>query len=200
MRTAWVATALLTLLWSPGLWAKPITLAGLTFSDELGGVVLHDGWGAGTSADPFVLVEEITEDGPAVLIIRGMRARLSDAPTAVFQMGFVLRKIVTNSTGRDWHSFELELREDLDHPSTYGDGLSFGQATHQNRPFAADRFGSVTMTDEPLDSVVFADGLVRPGQQVTVTAAITDYTPQDEIFLLQRRESPIAGLVGPPPG
>ena len=200
MRTAWVATALLALLWSPSGWAKPITLAGLTFSDELGGVVLHDGWGTGTNADPFVLVEEITEDGPAILIIRGMRARLSDAPTAVFQLGFVLRKIVTNSTSRDWHSFELELREDLDHPSTYGDGLSFAQATHQNRPFVSDRFGSVTMTDEPLDSVVFADGLVRPGQQVTVTAAITDYTPQDEIFLLQRRESPIAGLAAPPPG
>jgi hypothetical protein len=27
---------------------------------------------------------------------------------------------------------------------------------------------------------------------VTVTVVITDYTPQDEFFLLQRRESPIA--------
>ena len=200
MRTASVAAALLALLWSSDGRAAPVTLAGLTFSDELGGVVLHDGWGSGTSTDPFVLVEEITGDGPAVLIIRGMRARLSDAPTAVFQLGFVLRKIVTNSTSRDWHAFELELREHLDHPSSYGDGLSFAQATHQNRPFVSDRFGSVSMTDEPLDSVVFADGLVRPGQQVTVTAAITDYTPKDEIFLLQRRESPIAGLAAPPPG
>ena len=200
MRGASLAAALLVLLCSSNGHAAPITLAGLTFSDELGGVVLHDGWGAGTTADPFVLVEEINEDGPAILVIRGMRSRLSDAPTAMFQLGFVLRKVVTNSTSRDWHSFELELREDLDHPSTYGDGLSFGQATHQGRPFISDRFGSVSMTDEPLDSVVFSDGLVRPGQQVTVTAQITDYTPQDEFFLLQRRESPIAALVAPPPG
>lgn len=200
MRGASLAAALLALLWSQSGLAAPITLAGLTFSDELGGVVLHDGWGTGTTADPFVLVEEITDDGPAILVIRGMRARLSDAPTAQFQLGFVLRKIVMNSTGRDWHAFELELRDTLDRPSTYGDGLSFGQATHQGRPFAADRFGNVTMTDEPLDSVVFSDGLVRPGQQVTVTAAITDYTPLDEFFLLQRRESPIAALVPLPPG
>ena len=56
------------------------------------------------------------------------------------------------------------------------------------------------MTDEPLDTVVFSDGLVQPGEVVTVTAAITDYTPQDEFFLLQRRESPIAALPGRPPG
>jgi hypothetical protein len=199
MRAA-MAAAALQALFAASAQAAPVTLAGLTFSDEMGGLVLHGGRGSGTTADPFVLVEEITDDGPAILVIRGMRARLSDAPTAQFQLGFVLRKIVTNSTSRDWHSFELELRETLDHPSTYGDGLSFGQATHQGRPFAADRFANVTTTDEPLDSVVFSDGLVRPGQQVTVTAAITDYTPQDEFFLLQRRESPIATLVAPPPG
>jgi hypothetical protein len=174
--------------------AKPITLAGLTFSDELGGVVLFDGWGTGTSADPFVLVEEIRDDGPAILIIRGMRARLGDAPDARFQQGFVLRKIVTNATRRAWHVFELELRETPERTSTYEDGLSFGQATHQSRPFTADRYGRVQMTDEPLDTVVFSDGLVEPGERVTVTAAITDYTPRDEFYLLQRRESPIALL------
>ena len=180
--------------------ARPITLAGLTFSDELGGVVLHDGWGAGTAADPFVLVEEINEDGPAVLIVRGMRSRLGDAPDARFQQGIVLRKIVTNATSRGWHVFELELRETLERTSTYEDGLSFGQATRQQRPFTADRYGRVLMTDEPLDTVVFSDGLVQPGEVVTVTAAITDYTPQDEFYLLQRRESPIAALPGRPPG
>jgi hypothetical protein len=185
---------LMALLAPGGVAARPITLAGLTFSDELGGVVLHDGWGTGTAADPFVLVEEINEDGPAVLIVRGMRTRLGDAPDARFQQGIVLRKIVTNATSRPWHVFELELRETLERTSTYEDGLSFGQATRQQRPFTADRFGMVQMTDEPLDTVVFSDGLVRPGEVVTVTAAITDYTPQDEFFLLQRRESPIAAL------
>ena len=180
--------------------ARPITLAGLTFSDELGGVVLLDGWGSGTSSDPFVLVEEITDDGPAVLIVRGMRSRLGDAPDARFQLGIVLRKVVTNRTARDWHAFELELRENLEQTSSYEDGLSFAQATHQQRPFSADRYASVQMQDEPLDAVVFSDGLVAPGEQVTVTVAITDYTPQDEFFLLQRRESPIARLPTATPG
>ena len=200
MRTRWAMAAGLVLLTACPVAARPITLAGLTFSDELGGVVLLDGWGSGIAADPFVLVEEINEDGPAVLVVRGMRARLGDAPDARFQQGMVLRKIVTNRTSRPWHVFELELRETLERTSTYEDGLSFGQATRQQRPFAADRYGTVLMTDEPLDTVVFSDGLVRPGEVVTVTAAITDYTPQDEFFLLQRRESPIALLQHRPPG
>ena len=136
-----VALACLLLTAAQAASARPITLAGLTFSDELGGVVLHDGWGTGTAADPFVLVEEINEDGPAVLIVRGMRSRLGDAPDARFQQGIVLRKIVTNATTRGWHAFELELRETLERTSTYEDGLSFGQATRQQRPFTADRYG-----------------------------------------------------------
>jgi hypothetical protein len=174
--------------------AAPITLGGITFSDELGGVVLHRGWGSGTSDDPFVLVEEITDDGPAVLIVRGLRQHAGDPANSLPLIGFVLYKIVTNRTGRDWHAFELELREKLEEPSSYEDGLSFGQATLQQRPFEADRFRAVDTTDEPLDAVVFSDGLVSPGQTVTVSAVITDYTPNQEFFLLQRREAPSAAL------
>jgi len=199
MKTS-AALTVLALISAQTAAARPITLAGLTFSDELGGVVLHDGWGSGTTADPFVLVEEIHDDGPAILVIRGMRARLGDAPDARFQLGFVLRKIVTNATARSWHVFELELREQRERTSTYEDGLSFGQATQLQRPFRADRFASVQMQDEPYDAVVFSDGLVEPGDRVTVTATITDYTPVDEFFLLQRRESPIAALGPRPPG
>ena len=79
-------------------------------------------------------------------------------------------------------------------------GTGFGQATMAQRPFLADRFASVHMTDEPLDAVVFSDGLVAPGEMVTVSAMITDYTPRDEFFLLQRRESPIAALPLARPG
>jgi hypothetical protein len=44
----------------PWALAEPITLDGLTFSDELGGLELMEGWGSGTLVDPFVLVEDIT--------------------------------------------------------------------------------------------------------------------------------------------
>jgi hypothetical protein len=174
--------------------AAPITLAGITFSDELGGVVLHDGWGTGTVADPFVLVEEITDEGPAVLIVRGLKDRVGDPLRVSGQSGFALRKIVTNGTGRAWAAFELELRERLEQYSTYEDGLSFGQAAWAKRNFAADRFAQVDTTDEPLDAVVFSDGMVVPGETVSVSVTITDYTPLNEFFLLQRRESPMAEL------
>lgn len=174
--------------------AAPLTLAGITFSDELGGVVLHAGWGTGRSDDPFVLIEEITGDGPAILIVRGLRQRQASAFQLSASNGFTLTKIVTNATGQAWASFELELREQLAATSSYEDGLSFAQAAWRQRGFTADRFAHVAMTDEPLDAVVFSDGIVGPGETVTVTVAITDYTPQDEFFLLQRREGPVASL------
>jgi hypothetical protein len=200
MRLSLAMTALLMPLLAIPASARPITLAGLTFSDELGGVVLHDGWGSGTTADPFVLVEEINENGPAVLIVRGMKSRLGDAPDGRFQHGLVVRKIVTNSASHDWLAFELELRETLERTSSYEDGLSFGQALALPRPVTNDRYGRVQMTDEPLDTVVFTDGIVRPGEVVTVTVTITDYTPQDEFFFLQRRNDPVAFLPPLAPG
>ena len=90
--------------------------------------------------DPFVLVEEINDDGPAILIVRGLRGRLGDWPTASASWASCCTKIVTNRTSRAWHSFELELRERLEQTSTYEDGLSFGQATQRQRPFTADRY------------------------------------------------------------
>jgi hypothetical protein len=180
--------------------AAPVTLAGITFSDELGGVVLHGGHGRGTPTDPFVLYEEITDDGPAVLIVRGLADQIGDTLRGPGQMGFALRKIVTNRTARVWYSFELELRELLERPSSYEDGLSFGQATAATRQFSADRFGFVHMEDEPLDAVVFSDGAVPPGETVAVSLAVTDYTPVNLFYLLQRRESPTARLERSAPG
>ncbi len=193
---ALAVTACSVLLATP-VAAAPITLAGITFSDELGGVVLQAGSGTGTVDDPFVLVEEINDDGPAILTVRGLRGRVGDLADSGRQLGFRLTKIVTNRTSRAWHSFELELREQLEQTSTYEDGLSFGQATQRQRPFTSDRYATVDMTDEPLDSVVFSDGLVAPGETVTVTVTITDYTPGEQFFLLQRREAPVAGWLQP---
>jgi len=174
--------------------AEPVTLGGITFSDELGGIVIRAGAGRGTTDDPFVLHEEINDDGPAVLVVRGLDARpgeerLQSQPRA----GFALVKVITNRTRRDWHVFELELRETLERTSPYEDGLSFAQATPASRPFTADRFRSLRRVDEPIDAVEFADGLVRPGETVIVSAIVTDYTPAPEFYILQRRDGPVAG-------
>ena len=85
-----------------GAGAEPITLDGLTFSDELGGVRLEQGSGTGSLADPFVLVEEITGDGPAILIVRGMTHRFGNRVGSHHDVGFALTKTVRNGTGQPW--------------------------------------------------------------------------------------------------
>jgi hypothetical protein len=175
----------------PGL-AEPITLDGLTFSDELGGVELKDGWGSGTLDDPFVLIEEITAQGPAILIIRGMTSHFGNRIRSHHEVGFALTKIVHNRTGQPWLLFNLELREWLDHPSPFGDGLSFGQATRAGRPFRSDRFSELVETFEPFDGLQFFEGRVEPGETVALTFVVTDTTPVSQFYLLQTSDSPIA--------
>jgi hypothetical protein len=175
-----------------GAGAEPITLDGLTFSDELGGVRLEQGWGTGSLADPFVLVEEITGDGPAILIVRGMTHRFGNRVGSHHDVGFALTKTVRNGTGQPWSLFTLELREFFDRESPFGDGLSFGQATAAGRPFRSDRFAETLETTEPFDGVQFFTGLVAPGESVTVSVVITDTTPRWEFYLLQKRDSPLA--------
>ena len=196
---AWAArvAAILLVCLAPAR-AAPVTLNGITFSDEMGGLTLRAGAGTGTPDDPFVLQEDITDDGPAVLVIRGLgKGMTGERLDRVQQVGFSLRKVVSNRTHRRWQTFELELRETLERPSSYEDGLSFGQATPDRRPITADRFGRVVERDEPLDAIEFSDGTVDPGQTVTVDLIITDYTPRYEFYLLQRRDSPTSELRSP---
>ena len=192
---AWALSVATFLVGAGSAVAAPVTLNGITFSDELGGVVIHGGSGTGSTQDPFVLVEEITDEGPAILTVRGMESRIGREMGPQALAGFALVKVVTNSTRHDWNVFELELRQDLKKPSTYEDGLSFAQAQRDLSGFAADRYGRVRRNDEPLDAVEFDDGTVRRGEVVTVRMMVTDYTPTAEFFLLQRREGEVAGLV-----
>lgn len=192
-RTSLAALALLLGLGqAPAASAKEVTLQGLTFSDELGGFELLDGWGTGTLEDPIVLVETITGAGTATLTVRGMSWRFGNRIRSHHEIGFALTKIVRNGTTTPWPAFNLELREFQDRASPFGDGLSFGQATAAGRPFRSDGFAGVEDIEEPYDSISFFDGLIAPGEQVTMTVVITDTTPRFEFYLLQRRDSPIA--------
>ena len=182
----------LTVVGASGAEAEPITLGGLTFSDELGGVRLERGWGSGSLDDPIILVEEITGDGPAILIVRGMTYRFGNHIGSHHEVGLALTKIVRNGTGQPWSLFTLELREFFDRESPFGDGLSFGQATDAGRPFRSDRFVDTLETTEPFDGVQFYGGLVAPGETVTLSVVITDTTPRWEFYLLQKRDSPLA--------
>ncbi len=181
-----------SLLWDAA-WSEPVVLEGVTFSDEEGGFVILEGRGRGTPADPFVLVEEIFDDErPAILTIRGMRTSFGNRLGGAPEIGFVLVKVVRNGTGRPWSSFEMELREIKSRPSPFEDGLSFAQAAGGERLYRSDRFRAAWQTDEPIDAITFYDGVVRPGETVTMEIRVTDFSPNWQFYLVQRRQVPLA--------
>ena len=172
--------------------ADPVVLEGLTFSDELGGLTIVEARGRGSLEDPFVLFEDVTTDGPAILVIRGMTHRFGNRIRSHHDIGFALTKVVRNRTDQPWSLFNLELREFLDYASPFGDGLSFGQSTEAGRPFRADRFAENLETREPFDGVQFYSGLVPPDGAVAISVVVTDTTPRWQFYLLQSQDSPLA--------
>lgn len=184
--------------WALSALADPVVLEGLTFSDELGGLEIVAARGSGSLEDPFVLVEDVTADGPAILVVRGMTHRFGNRIRSHHEVGFALTKVVRNRTEQPWSLYNLELREFLDYASPFGDGLSFGQATEAGRPFRSDRFAESLETREPFDGVQFYDGLVPPDASVALSVVITDTTPRWEFYLLQSQDSPLA--MAPPAG
>ncbi len=192
-RTAFPVAGLLLALLAGRPSAAPVTLEGITFSDEEGGFTILEGRGRGRPDDPFVIVEEIHDDRrPAILTIRGIDRGLGNRLGGSPVIGFTLVKVVRNGTARTWTSFEMELREIKSRPSPYEDGLSFAQARGAERLYRSDRFTDAFQTDEPLDAVTFTGGAVAPGETVTMQVAITDYSPNWQFYLLQRRQVPLA--------
>jgi len=181
----WVASLLVLLLAAPAA-AAEFTVQGLTFSDREGGFNLLGVTGSGSKADPFVIVEEVGRAGDAILTIEGWK---SGYPRGTGQQGgvsFNIRKLVWNATDKRWTSYEMELREQLDLPSGYLDGLSFGQPMRLDRPGSSDRLPEVLVRDEPLDAMVFSGGEVLPEQRVAFDFLVTDMTPTDRFYLVQR--------------
>ena len=180
--------------------AEPVTIRGLTFSDEQGGFRIRDGWGSGSLEDPIVIVEEITGNGSVVLVVRGMGPVIGNAIPTAHPAGFVLRKIVINGTGMPWLFYDIELQKRFGVPSDLFDGLSFGQNSQAGRPFLSDLFQQSVSQDEPRDALLFYDGIVEPGQAVTMTFVVTATGPIPEFFILQRPNRPVAALPSPVDG
>jgi hypothetical protein len=181
--------------------AEPMTREGITFSDELGGFTILALSGSGRLEDPFVLVEEVTGDMGAVLVVRGLTGAYGNRVATQHATGFALHKVVTNGTGQDWLRYEIELREHPGASSPYEDGLSFGQASIRP-PQGSDRFESVAAVDEPYDGLSFAGGIVAPGETVTFTMIVTDETPQPVFLLAQHALQVVAspGVESAAPG
>jgi len=179
--------------------AEPVTLAGITFSDELGGFEILEGRGRGTPEDPFVVVERITGDGPVVLVVRGLSEGFGNPSGSNHFAGFVLTKVAVNATRTPWPAFRIELQEQLGTDSGYYDGLSFAQDPRgARRGFGSDRFPRVSATDEPLDGLDFRGEAVGPGERVAMRFTVSDNTPRAEFYIVQRREGPVARLPGAP--
>ncbi len=181
-RVPWLAALLLALPAS----ANDITLQGLTFSDREGGFNLLGVTGSDSLADPFVVLEEVGKAGNAILTIEGWKSSYPQGTGAQGGVSFNIRKVVINVTDKFWTSFEMELREELELPSGYLDGLSFGQPFREDRPGASDLLPQVLARDEPLDAMVFSGGEVLPEERVSFDFVITDMTPTERFYLVQR--------------
>ncbi len=191
---AWLVAGVLAVIAASTVQAEPKTAGGLQFSDEQGHFRILSLSGGGTREDPFVLVEEILGDRPAVLVIRGLAGEAGRMATMSSFTGFALTKVVINRTNRTWSGFDHELRERLGQPSSYMDGLSFDQPMIGPRPFYSDRFNLAHEIHEPHDTLRYREGSVRPGQSVRFDIFITDPTPRSEFFLIQQPYWPIAWL------
>jgi len=179
--------------------AASFTREGLTFSDELGGFRLVSVTGTGRLEDPFVVVEEIGSQGPAVLLITGLRSNFGNRAGTQHLTGFAMIKMVRNLSNQVWRDFRMELRETMEHASPYGDGLSFGQAA-TGRTVDSSSFHQIRAIDEPFDGLAFDDGDVPPGATADFHFLITDETPARRILLVQDLSPPSAALPPPEPG
>ncbi|MEQ8639678.1 MAG: hypothetical protein RIE31_03570 [Alphaproteobacteria bacterium] len=141
--------------------------------------------GAGSSIDPYVVVEDITGAEPAVLIVRGLSDVFPHGVGTHRLPGFHLIKVAINRTDFAWTSYELELQEVLWLPSDYLDGLSWDQAVQSVRPFKSDRFAQSVDVREPSDVVRFSEGRVEPGDLVTMRVTLSDPTPAAEFYVVQ---------------
>jgi len=166
--------------------AETWTVAGLSFSDELGGVRLLAASGRGTRDDPVVLVEEITGSGPAVLVVTNHRNGGELISPARGFLSLSVVKIVINRGPWRWSGFDLELRADQDQASVYTDGLSFDQPQTFARVARADRFQQTRQEDEPFDLIRFDGGSVDPSDQLRLDFDILDANGRPTFYLVQR--------------
>ncbi len=175
--------------------SEALSAGGFLFSDELGGFRLVSVSGDGTITKPFMIVEEIFDTQPAVLVIKrelGPKTQPGWKPAARRSHIFVA-KTIRNLTKKVWSGFELELRQWLTKPSTFYDGLSFDQMLMRDEDFASDRFTRLQRIYEPVDRVRFDGGHVDPDEQLKLKVPITDPTPVGVFYLVQQPTFLVAG-------
>ena len=171
--------------------AAPMTVEGITFSDERGSFTIRGVTGTGSLTDPFVVVEDVTGLEP-MLIIRLPGAGLDNRIGTRDPMGMAIVKVVINHSGTTWYGFRIEPREAPEWSSPDSDGLSLGQGWSARPPIASNAFRHVQIADQPQDALDFDDGQIEEGQTLVFNFFLTDSTWQSEIFVLQAPKTNIA--------
>ena len=157
-----------------------------SFSDELGGFRIVGISGRGTEQDPAIVTQEISGLHESTLIVRATQQLKPYVPSGSERSGFLFLKLVTlNHTGHPWIAFNLELQEKHQHPSVFGDGLSFDQLKYSVESFGSDIFNNHLAAFEPYDKLSFRGGSVNPAEAVTLSVLITDFTPRPRFYLRQ---------------
>jgi hypothetical protein len=176
--------------------AQPVTVDGITFSDERGDFTIVKVTGSGRLDDPFVVVEDVTGSEP-ILVIRGLDTAFGNRIGSQHVVGFAITKIAINHTGAAWSEYRLELRTAPNEPSPYGDGLSFAQGWNKPRNVESHGFHHAEVIDEPYDAIDFTDGRVKDGDAASFDFYITDMMPRPEVFLLQEPVRSVACAIRP---
>ncbi|MBO6719181.1 MAG: hypothetical protein JJ913_14585 [Rhizobiaceae bacterium] len=157
-----------------------------SFSDDRGGFRIISVSGVGTSADPFVIVQELGSASPATLTIHAVLPINPTGKVGEWVTGMLHVRVVTlNGSGLPWLGFNFELQEIPGVPSTFGDGLSFDQREMDSDAIGTDRFGSVGRQFEPYDRLEYRDGHVDPGEEASFRFFISDFTPNERFYLVQ---------------
>ena len=172
-----------------------------TLNVESGGITLdsYDFSTAGTEATPWLINETMTSAGTikfAGVTGAGGPLGTGNSTETGHNYGKWIDKYITNNSGADWTSFELELQTVLGQPSLGGDGLSFADGS--GLTFASDKFGAYTAIQDVRDYLNFHDGVVHNGETVLFSFAITDNQINDPFWLLQTPNKREVGV--PEPG
>ena len=172
--------------------ADPVTVEGLTFSDELGNFRLISVTGKGTLDDPFVVKEDIIGPNDPVLVIKNFSHDFGNRVGSQHTAAFAMEKIVVNKTTKTWQGFQVELREIINRPSTYEDGLSFGQASQLADDYVQSSMPNSQRLDEPEDSLGFGGADIPPGAEATFRFIISDMSPVYRFYVVQRPQQPLS--------
>jgi len=180
--------------------AAALRLGDITFSEIAGDFRITGGY----RQDGYYFIQQEVY-GPNVDLVMAIDGfpRLYDRG----YLGIQIQSFVTNLTNTPWVFFDHELQQVLGRRSPEEDGLSFAQGIRSVRPFVSNIYTRADEVTDVRDFINYSQGVLNPGTTAIFRYAITDTTPINRFYLLQRPNFvpggvgfvPIAPITPPPP-